>query len=468
MRKTKIVATVGPACSEYEQLEALASAGVNIFRLNFSHGTYEWHADIIKKIKRLNKAHFDKYAILLDTKGPEIRSGDLKAPVMLQKGDSITLTISGNKTYEKDGKVGVNYDGFVHDVEVGERILVDSGVMSWRVTSKTKTDVVCEVLDGGELTSRRHLNVPGKDVSLEPITEKDWEDIAFGLEMGVDFIALSFVRHAEEIYELKKYLKKHKSKIAVIAKIESFEATNHLGSIAEAADGLMVARGDLGAELPMAEVPTWQLEIVRVAAEYKKPVIVATHMLESMIENPVPTRAEVTDISTAVWQSTDAVMLSGETAGGLYPVRSVETMMEVVAVAERDSASDQVRDLAVTHEREAFALTAATMPLDLPEVEAIIVITRSGQTARFVSSFRPSVPIFAFTNETTTRRQLQLVWGVNSFLINFSSTVPEKTIQRAEAAFLEQYPDWKGKKYVLVSDFIVEDRFIPTVQVRDL
>lgn len=466
MQKTKIVATIGPASCEYDQLKALAEAGVDVFRLNFSHGTHEWHGEVIKRIKRLNKERREKCAILLDTKGPEIRSGDLRVPIELDEGDELTLSIRAGD-YDKTGKIGVNYDAFVDDVEVGGAILVDSGVMKWEVVSKTDTDVVCKVLDGGELTSRRHLNLPGKDVSLDPITKKDWEDISFGMEMGVDFIALSFVRHAAEIFTLKEHFKTHKSKIQIIAKIESYEATNHLGTIAEASDGMMVARGDLGAELPMAEVPTWQLEIIKTAAQYKKPVIVATHMLESMIEHPVPTRAEVSDISTAVWQSTDAVMLSGETAGGEYPVRSVQMMSEIVSVAEKAVNHDDIRELAVGHEREAFALTAATMPLDLPEVEAIVVITRSGQTARLVSSFRPSVPIFAFTNETTTRRQLQLVWGVRGFLIDFSS-VPEKTIQRAEAAFLEQHPEWKGRKYVLVSDFLVEDKFIPTVQVRTM
>ena len=466
MRKTKIVATIGPASESYEQLETLAKAGVNVFRLNFSHGTHEWHANVIKRIKRLNKEHPGKYAILLDTKGPEIRSGDLKVPVEVEPGDTVTFSTRAGD-YAKTGKIGVSYDAFVNDVEVGEKILVDSGVMSCKVSGKTDTDVVCEVVDGGEITSRRHLNIPGKDVSLEAITEKDWADIAFGVEMGVDFIALSFVRHSTEIYELKKYLKNHHNKAAVIAKIESFEATNNLEEIVQAADGVMVARGDLGAEIEMAEVPGWQLQIVQTAAHYKKPVIIATHMLESMIEHPVPTRAEVTDISAAVWQSADAVMLSGETANGAYPVRAVETMRDIVKVAERANSTEEVRDLPVLHEREAFALMACTMPLDLPEVEAIVVITRSGQTARFVSSFRPGVPVFAFTNETKTRHKLQLVWGVNSFLIDFSSE-PEKTIERAEAAFLQCHPDWAGRKYVLVSDCIVEDKFIQAVQVRDL
>ena len=466
MRKTKIVATIGPVSCEYDQLKALAEAGVNIFRLNFSHGTHEWHGEVIKRIKRLNQEMPEKYAILLDTKGPEIRSGDLKKPIPLNVGDEVILSID-HPDYEKDGKISVNYDGFVSDVSVGDKILVDSGIMSWEVISKTEVDVVCKVLDEGELTSRRHLNIPGKDVSLDPITPKDWEDINFGIEMGVDFIALSFVRHAEEINTLKDYLHKKKSKISIIAKIESYEATNHLGVITKAADGIMVARGDLGAEVSMAEVPALQIEIIETAAQYKKPVIVATHMLESMIEHPVPTRAEVTDISTAVWQSTDATMLSGESAGGEYPVRSVETMSEIIIEAEKISGENPLRNLVVSDEREAFALTAATMPFDLPEVEAIMVITRSGQTARLVSSFRPHVPIFAFTNETTTRRQLQLVWGVHAQLIDFSS-VPEKTIERAEAAFLAQNPDWKGRRYVLVSDFIVEDKFIPTLQVRDL
>ena len=466
MRKTKIIATIGPVSESYEQLEILAQAGVNVFRLNFSHGTHEWHENVIKRIKRLNKEHFGKCAILLDTKGPEIRSGDLRVPVELETGDKLTLSTRAGD-YAKTGKVGVSYDAFVNDVEVGEKILVDSGVMCWKVLSKDETDVMCEVVDGGTLTSRRHLNIPGKDVSLEAITEKDWSDIDFGIAMGVDFIALSFVRHADEIYELKDYLRKQHHKAAIIAKIESFEATNNLEEIIQAADGVMVARGDLGAEIEMAEVPGWQLKIVEMSAHYKKPVIVATHMLESMIEHPVPTRAEVTDISAAVWQSADAVMLSGETANGEYPVRSVETMRDIVKVAERSASTEEIRDLPLLNEREAFALTACSMPLGLPEIEAIVVITRSGQTAHFVSSFRPGVPIFAFTNETKTRRQMQLVWGVSSYLIDFSAD-PEKTIQRAEEAFLRCHPEWANRKYVLVSDFIVEGKFIPTIQVRDL
>ena len=465
MKQTKIVATVGPVSESYETLEALALAGVNVFRLNFSHGTHKWHGEVIKRIRRLNKKLGTSLAILLDTKGPEIRTGDLRHPIEVKAGDELILSIDAGD-YDETGKLGVSYDEFVDDVEKGERILVDNGVINLIVKRKRKGDVICEVLDDGEITSRRHLNLPGKEISLEAITKKDWEDIKFGVDMGVDFIALSFVRQAADVQELKKFLDKKKSKIGVIAKIESFEATKHLGSITEASDGIMVARGDLGAEIPFTEVPRIQHELIELASEYRKPVIVATHMLESMIENPMPTRAEVTDVSHATWQRTDCVMLSGETAGGEYPLKSVETMVEIVKQTEADFAKKKgLRDLEITSEREEFAKLAARMPEDLDDIEAIMVVTRSGEAAGLVSAFRPKVPIFAFTNETPVRRKMQMIWGISAFRIDFSST-PNTTIERARDQFLRSYPDWKGKKYVLVSDALVEKQFIPTLQIR--
>lgn len=462
---TKIVATIGPVSESYESLEALAHAGVNVFRLNFSHGTYAWHGEVIKRIRRLNKKSDQNFAILLDTKGPEIRSGDLSAPIELSAGDEMILSIDPHSKYEVNKKVGVSYDGFINDVEVGGKILVDSGVMSLEVLSKDEQDIVCKVLEDGTLTSRRHLNLPGKDVSLESITEKDWEDINFGIEMGVDFIALSFVRKADEIIELQQYLESKKAKIDVIAKIESFEATRHLGTICEAADGLMVARGDLGAEIPFSQVPRVQREIIHTASQYQKPVIVATHMLESMIEYPVPTRAEVTDVSEAVWQRSDAVMLSGETAGGEYPVRSVEVMAEIIKETEDEIIGRKPRPLEIASHRGEFAKIAADMAMDLDDIKAMVVITRSGYMAHLVSSFRPRVPIFAFTNTPNVRRKLQLGWGIEAFRIDFSS-VPQKTINRARESFLKQYPDWKGKQFILLSDSLVDKEYVPTLQIR--
>jgi pyruvate kinase len=469
MRKqTKIVATIGPVSSNYESLEALAKAGVNVFRLNFSHGTHEWHGEVIKRIKRLNQKSTESYAILLDTKGPEIRTGDIKKPIFLEKDSELILTV--DKTpYEESGKIEVSYDAFINDVEVGEKILVDNGVINLEITKKTDKDIYCKVLDGGELSSRRHLNLPMKDVSLASITKKDWKDIDFGIEMGVDFIALSFVRKADEIYEVKKYLAEKNAKIDIIAKIESYEATKHIGVITEAADGIMVARGDLGAEIPFYQVPRIQRELVSTAGKFQKPVIVATHMLESMIQNPIPTRAETTDVSEAAWQRADAVMLSGETAGGKYPIKSVETMAKIVQEAEKNYLETRkIREIEVSSDRSEFAKIAARMAFDLDNIAAIFVITRSGYMGNLVSSFRPKVPIFAFTNEPKTRRKMDLLWGVQSFRIEFSST-PQKTIERAQDHFTRHInmDEFKNKKFILISDMLVEGTFIPTLQIRE-
>jgi pyruvate kinase len=467
MRRTKIIATLGPTSSDFQTIEKLAEAGASIFRLNFSHGTHESHGEVIKRIKRLNQKSPTNYAILLDTKGPEIRSGDLKTPIMLEKGQTIVLSVSPQAEYEVNQKIPVNYEAFIHDVEEGSEILVDNGVMSLRVVKKNDQDIHCQVIEGGELKSRRHLNLPGKSVSLESITEKDWADIKFGIEMGVDFIALSFVRKSTEIETLREFLKKENSHAQIIAKIESFEATHHLGTIAEAADALMVARGDLGAEIPFWSVPKWQREIVNIGSRFQKPVIVATHMLESMIHNPMPTRAEVTDVSEAVWQRADGIMLSGETANGDYPTKALRTMAQIAQSTEEEFLpTRKPRQLEVSTHRSEFAKLASQMAFDLSEIKAIFVITRSGFMAKLVSGFRPKVPIFAFTNTPSARRQMQLIWGVYAFRIDFSS-VPQKTIDRAREHFLKLHPEYQGQKFILVSDSLVGKEYVPTLQIRD-
>jgi len=465
-KRTKIIATIGPACEKFETLKKLAIAGVDIFRLNFSHGTHEWHGEIIKKLQRLNQKSEKNFAILLDTKGPEIRTGDLVAPIQLKKGEKITLTSNFIETGDTT-KIAVNYDAFADDIDVGERILVDNGVMNLRVLSKSGRSVECEVLDGGTLESRRHLNLPGKDISLDSITKKDWADIEFGIKMGVDFIALSFVRRADEIREVRRFLAEKNSKIEIIAKIENLEATRHLATIAESADGMMVARGDLGAEIPFAQVPQMQQAIVDISAKFRKPVIVATHMLESMIDNPIPTRAETTDIATAVWQSADCVMLSGETAAGKFPEKSVLAMAKIARTTEEHQLKSwKFRDLPVSDDRIEFCKIASKIAEDLPEITAIVVITRSGHMASMLASFRPKVPILAFTNEPATRRKMQILWGTHPFRIEFSAT-PQKTILRARKKVLRELPEQKGKKYVLISDFLVDDEFVPTIQIRE-
>ncbi|KAK2366477.1 plastidial pyruvate kinase [Trifolium repens] len=322
-RKTKIVCTIGPSTDTKEMIWKLAEAGMNVARLNMSHGDHASHQKVIDLVKEYNAQSKDNViAIMLDTKGPEVRSGDLPQPINLTAGQEFTFTIKrGVGTADT---VSVNYDDFVNDVAVGDMILVDGGMMSMAVKSKTESSVKCEVVDGGELKSRRHLNVRGKSATLPSITEKDWDDIKFGVDNKVDFYAVSFVKDAEVVHELKNYLKSCDADIHVIVKIESADSIPNLNSIITASDGAMVARGDLGAELPIEEVPLLQEEIINLCRSMGKAVIVATNMLESMIVHPTPTRAEVSDIAIAVREGSDGIMLSGETAHGKFPLKAVK------------------------------------------------------------------------------------------------------------------------------------------------
>ncbi|RYR56080.1 hypothetical protein Ahy_A05g021885 isoform A [Arachis hypogaea] len=332
-RKTKIVCTIGPSTNTKEMIWKLAEAGMNVARLNMSHGDHASHQKVIDLVKEYNaQAKDNVIAIMLDTKGPEVRSGDLPQPIMLSTGQEFTFTIQrGVGTADC---VSVNYDDFVNDVEPGDMLLVDGGMMSLMVKSKTEDSVKCEVVDGGELKSRRHLNVRGKSATLPSITEKDWDDIKFGVDNQVDFYAVSFVKSAEVVHELKNYLKNSGTDIHVIVKIESADSIPNLHSIITASDGAMVARGDLGAELPIEEVPLLQEEIINLCRSMGKAVIVATNMLESMIVHPTPTRAEVSDIAIAVREGSDAIMLSGETAHGKYPLKAVKVMHTVALRTE--------------------------------------------------------------------------------------------------------------------------------------
>jgi pyruvate kinase len=467
MKATKIITTIGPATYEYEKLKALALAGANIFRLNFSHGEYDWYRKLITTIKKLNQELDAPIAIMLDTKGPEIRTGDLTKPIKLEDGSTITLTVGPQD--EAKRKISVNYDAFISDVIEGEKIPVDNGVMSFLIKKIEGKDAICEVIDGGTLKSRRHLNLPGRHVSLDSITPKDWADIEFGIEQGVDFIALSFIRTADEIKKLRAFLTERNANIQIIAKIESFEAIANLESIAATTDGIMVARGDLGAEVNFAEVPLIQKKLIRLGRKYQKPVIVATHMLESMIKNPMPTRAEVTDIAEAIWQRSDAIMLSGETAAGDHPIRAVETMVEVAKTIEPDIVKTQKcrENMFATDLRSEMARSAAHIASTRDDIAGIFVMTRSGHMARVIANFRPLVPIFAFTEDTQVRRQLQLLWGTEAHEIKFS-TDAEKSVERAIKNLLAKNEAFKGKNILLLSDTFIEGQSIPTVQIRML
>ncbi|MCO5592156.1 hypothetical protein L7F22_046152 [Adiantum nelumboides] len=431
-RKTKIVCTIGPSSASREMIWKLAETGMNVARLNMSHGDHNSHKKVIDLVKEYNaQSPENVIAIMLDTKGPEVRSGDLPQPLKLVRGQEFTFTIK--RGVGTDKSVSVNYDDFVNDVEKGDTLLVDGGMMSLLVKAKSEDSVLCEVVDGGELKSRRHLNVRGKSATLPSITEKDWEDIKFGVENKVDFYAVSFVKDAQVVHELKAYLKSCNADIHVIVKIESADSIPNLHSIIDASDGAMVARGDLGAELPIEEVPLLQEEIIRMCRNAGKAVIVATNMLESMINHPTPTRAEVSDIAIAVREGADAVMLSGETAHGKYPLKAVK-VMHTVALRTEATMSGSPKPPAnlgqafKKHMSEMFAFHATMMSNTLGT--SILVFTRSGFMAMLLSHYRPVGTVFAFTNEKKVQQRLALYHGVRPVMISFCEDA-EKTFTEA-------------------------------------
>ncbi|CAH8360575.1 unnamed protein product [Eruca vesicaria subsp. sativa] len=448
-RKTKIVCTIGPSSSSREMIWKLAEAGMNVARLNMSHGDHASHQKTIDLVKEYNSLFVDKaIAIMLDTKGPEVRSGDVPQPIFLEEGQEFNFTIKRGVSMKDT--VSVNYDDFVNDVEVGDILLVDGGMMSLAVKSKTSDLVNCVVIDGGELQSRRHLNVRGKSATLPSITDKDWEDIKFGVDNQVDFYAVSFVKDAKVVHELKNYLKTCSADISVIVKIESADSIKNLPSIISACDGAMVARGDLGAELPIEEVPLLQEEIIRRCRSIHKPVIVATNMLESMINHPTPTRAEVSDIAIAVREGADAIMLSGETAHGKFPLKAVNVMH---TVALRTEASLPVRTSAIRTTAykgrmgQMFAFHASIMAntLNTP----IIVFTRTGSMAVLLSHYRPSSTIFAFTNQKRIMQRLALYQGVMPIYMEFSDDA-EDTYTRSLKLLQDENMLKEGQHVTLV------------------
>ncbi|PLX49707.1 MAG: pyruvate kinase [Desulfobulbaceae bacterium] len=464
LRKTKIVCTIGPRTASYEMLKKLALGGMNIARLNMSHGDHGWHGRVINHLKRINRKEESGVAILLDTKGPEIRTGDVSPDIHLKSGDTLTFTVR-RKAVLEERCVEVSYDGFIDDVALDDIILVDGGMLHLQVISKGASDIICRSLDDGLLGSRRHLNIRGKSADLPSITDKDRADIAFAIEQGVDFIALSFIRSAAAIKDLQRHLRRQKARIDLVAKIESAEAIPHLPEIIAVADGVMIARGDLGAELPFEEVPHLQEEITRRCRQAGKPVIVATHMLESMIINPTPTRAEVTDITQAVLQEVDCVMLSGETATGKYPLKALAVMDQVARRTEERLALDpKVRGEASDNAKHEIARTAAILNNNL-HAKAILVFTRRGLMAVLVSGCRPHAPIHAFTNSSHVKRRLAIHWGVQAFIVKFSKA-PETTIRRAVQLLSSRGIVSSGDRVIVVSDILADGTFVETVQVR--
>ncbi|WP_028546171.1 pyruvate kinase [Paenibacillus taiwanensis] len=415
MRKTRIVCTIGPSSESLDKLKQLIMAGMNVARLNFSHGDFEEHGNRITNIRQASKELNKTVAILLDTKGPEIRTGKLAVePIELVQDEFVTLTteeILGDKD-----RISVTYNELPQDVEVGSTILIDDGLIGLTVVDIQGTEIKCKIVNGGTIKSKKGVNVPGVSISLPGITEKDASDIRFGIEQGVDFIAASFVRKASDVMEIRKLLKEHNGEnIQIISKIENQEGVDNLDEILEVSDGLMVARGDLGVEIPAEDVPLAQKLMIQKCNLAGKPVVTATQMLDSMQRNPRPTRAEASDVANAIFDGTDAIMLSGETAAGKYPVESVLTMSRIAEKAEsaleyREILTKQSLKQQVTV-TDAISQAVANSALDL-DAKAIITSTQTGYTARMVSKYRPKAPIIAVTASEQVMRAMALTWGV--------------------------------------------------------
>ena len=447
MRKTKIVCTLGPATDNEDVLRQMMLAGMNVARCNFSHATYDEHKKRMDMIKKLRKEGGQPVAILLDTKGPEVRVKNFKdGRVTLEDGQLFTLTadeVEGTKD-----KVSVTYNRLYEDLEVGMRVLIDDGLIEMQVEQVDRTNIVCRVINGGTVSNHKGVNVPDVDLSMPYISDKDREDILFGISQDVDFIAASFVQKKEDILQLRRLLEKNGgSDIKIIAKIENAQGVTNIDDIIEVSDGIMVARGDMGVEIPYEEVPVIQKKIIKKVYRTGKQVITATQMLESMIKNPRPTRAETTDVANAVYDGTSAIMLSGETAAGSYPVEAVKTMVRIAERTEQDVdyrkrfyQSSRETDTDITN---AICHASCTTALDL-NAKAIVTVTKSGTSARMLAKYRPESDIISCATTEKVCRQLSLTWGVTPIVIKEEKEVFnlfDKAIQAAVKLKLLQTGD---------------------------
>lgn len=452
MRKTKIICTIGPASESEEKLRELMLAGMNVARFNFSHGSHEEHKKKFDRVIKVSNELGLQVATLLDTKGPEIRLRTIEGgKTELAGGQKFILTtdeIVGNNE-----KVTISYKNLKNDISVGTTILIDDGLIEMVVDEIEENDIICTVLNGGPISNNKGVNVPGAVLSMDYISEVDRSDIMFGCDMGFDFLAASFVRSKEDILEVRKILDEHNSHMKIIAKIENMQGIRNLDEILQVSDGIMVARGDMGVEIPMEEVPVVQKRMIKKAEAMGKHVITATQMLESMIKNPRPTRAETTDIANAIYDGTTAIMLSGESAAGLYPVEAVKTMARIAERTEQDidyngrlKRRENIEDIDIT---TAISHATCTTAMDL-KASAIVTVTLSGFTAGMISRYKPSCPVIACSVSPRICRQLSLSWGVTPIWIARESTTDdlfEEAIKAAEEAGYIK----KGDKVVLTA-----------------
>lgn len=428
MRKTKIICTLGPSTDKEGVLRALVENGMNVARFNFSHGSHEEHKGRFDALKAIREELNQPVAALLDTKGPEIRLKDFKnGSEMLDEGQTFTLT-----TREVEGTkemVSITYKDLPHDVAPGGTIMLDDGLIKLSIREVTDTDIVCTVLNAGKIKNKKGVNVPGVHLSMPYMSQRDRDDIIFGIEQGFDFIAASFVRTAQDVYEIRNLLNMYDSKIRIIAKIENPEGVENIDSILAAADAVMVARGDLGVEIDFSELPSIQKSIIDRSYSFGKPIVTATQMLDSMINNPRPTRAEISDVANAIYDGTSAIMLSGETAAGAYPVEALRTMSQIAERTEAD-AHYQVHRLSrmkvngTTSVSDATAHAACLTAQDV-NASAIVTVSESGNTARLLSKYRPDQPIIAFVMRQQVQRQLALSWGITPLLMPLAHSTDE-------------------------------------------
>jgi len=462
LRKTKIICTIGPSTSSYEMLMSMYEAGMNVVRINMSHGSHDTHKKVIKSIKSINQKIKDAIPILLDLQGPEIRTGTLQNDLQLKEGDIITVSVRPEDV--ERSSFSIDYEDLINTVKEGEMITVDNGLINLEILKKDQGTLQCKVIHGGMLKSKRHVNLPGIRVNLPSITEKDKKDVLFGIEQEVDFIALSFVREAIDVLQLKELLGSKANKIKIVSKIEDQQGINNIEEIIDVSDAIMVARGDLGVEINLDELPNVQRTIVRKCHEKGKRVIVATHLLESMIEKPIPTRAEVTDVANAIYEEVDAVMLSGETAIGKYPIRCIEHIDKIAKTSEKFPGLNFSKNLIKNNDKQHIAATSVGHA-EAINAKGIVVITRRGIMAQFLTNCRPfKTYIYAFTNDNRTRRQLFLNRGVVAHRIKFSKE-PEKTIQKAFETLKKREGFQSGDRVVVISD-IIAGSGIDAIQIR--
>jgi pyruvate kinase len=465
-RRTKIIATAGPATRSPEMLTSLIRAGADLVRINMSHSNKDQARELVTRVRQASRDVGRQVGLLMDLQGPAIRTGDIQGSLDLVPGQRIALTVRGEQS-EEEHSVDVNYDQLVDDIRIDDIVQVDNGAIQLKVLEKRRNQLTCEVVTPGVLGSRRHINLPGVRVNLPALTDKDMVDVETAIELGVDIIAMSFVREAEDVSKLRGILDYRKAPQKIMAKLEDQEGVRNLDAIIEQADAIMVARGDLGIEVPIEELPIIQRRIVKNCILRGCPVVVATHMLESMIESPMPTRAEITDVANAVYEQASAIMLSGETSVGKYPVKCVEIMDRIARRIELSGGAGYA-EKAEMDSMGARLVKAATVLAKELKAKALVVFTRTGGMARNAAWLRPlHTPLFAFTNSETLLHQLTLYWGVRPFHIAFSED-PINNVDNAIKVLRDAGLVASGDQVVAVTEVTYQGKLVDTILTEEV